>query len=119
MKASPTARRQYGSLYSILDGPGDQLRLFEILPANRAENLLQCRLHVCGITDHIGAYEALSYTWSLQNEYQSKFGSTHDERVIECDGVHIIIDKNLYLALRRLRRRDRSRTIWADAVCIN
>jgi hypothetical protein len=38
---------------------------------------------------------------------------------IICDGQTVAIGAELYDALRRLRFRDRDRTIWIDALCIN
>ncbi|KAK4163359.1 heterokaryon incompatibility protein-domain-containing protein [Cladorrhinum sp. PSN259] len=115
IKVSPTAQRQHGSLYSTLDGPGDQFRLLEILPADQVKDPLRCRLHVCALGENIGAYEALSYTWLLKKKYTSEFVTP----IIECDGVQMTIGMNLFLALQRLRRTDKPRVIWADGLCIN
>lgn len=38
---------------------------------------------------------------------------------IICDGQAVTIGAELFDALRRLRLRDRQRTIWIDAICIN
>ncbi|KAK4465004.1 heterokaryon incompatibility protein-domain-containing protein [Cladorrhinum samala] len=119
VKGPPAAQRHHRSLYSILDGPGGQFRLLEILPADQARDPLKLRLHVCDIEDNFETYEALSYTWSLQNGDRCDLHTTIEDCVVECDGVQIPVGKNLYLALQRLRRRDRSRIVWADAVCIN
>jgi hypothetical protein len=38
---------------------------------------------------------------------------------IICDGQKVTVGSELYDALRRLRRPDRERLIWIDALCIN
>jgi hypothetical protein len=38
---------------------------------------------------------------------------------ITCNGEVRGIQANLYYALQRIRHRDRSRLIWADALCID
>ena len=55
------------------------------------------------------SYEALSYVWG-------KTGISHH---IICDGTELPLTKNCYDALLRLRRRNRSTTIWVDSICIN
>lgn len=62
------------------------------------------------------SYEALSYAWgSIDNP-----ASILVERL---DGEHtdidLLIPQNLALALRYLRFKDRTRTLWADSICIN
>lgn len=54
-------------------------------------------------------FDALSYVWGQL--------STPSETLC-CSGVGIAITANLHAALTELRRQ-RSRTIWIDAVCIN
>lgn len=55
-------------------------------------------------------YEALSYVW----------GESTGNRTINLDGKKDVpVTDNLYAALRRLRRPDRQRTLWVDALCID
>lgn len=54
-------------------------------------------------------YEALSYVW----------GSTYSNCYIDIDGWVSSITGNLEDALRRLRKTDDVRYVWADAICIN
>ncbi|KAL8282637.1 hypothetical protein RB600_005876 [Gaeumannomyces tritici] len=68
-------------------------------------------------------YEALSYTWNT--------GVGQDERIFmqrqpvlldqddEVHGGYKITGRSLAVALRNLRRRDRPRRLWIDAICIN
>jgi hypothetical protein len=39
--------------------------------------------------------------------------------LISCNGNEVQVTKNLYEALRRLRRESEERTLWIDALCIN
>jgi Heterokaryon incompatibility protein (HET) len=53
-------------------------------------------------------YQALSYAW----------GEKIDHR-IECGGFSLIVQQNLWLALRALRSDSVERILWIDAICIN
>lgn len=56
------------------------------------------------------SYEALSYVW----------GESSGNCTITLDGKKgVPVTDNLYAALRRLRRPDRRRVLWVDAVCID
>ncbi|KAM0421042.1 hypothetical protein ACHAPT_011113 [Fusarium lateritium] len=55
------------------------------------------------------SYETLSYVWGDQSV----------TRQITCDGSPRVITESLYLALSRLRLRDRTRTVWIDQLCID
>lgn len=55
------------------------------------------------------AYEAISYAWGDVGDTTSSF----------CDGHLVLITHNLKDALATMRRRDRPRFLWADAVCID
>lgn len=56
------------------------------------------------------SYEALSYVW----------GKSSGKCTITLDGKKgVPVTDNLYAALRRLRRPDRRRVLWVDAVCID
>ncbi|RFU29649.1 hypothetical protein B7463_g6704, partial [Scytalidium lignicola] len=54
-------------------------------------------------------YEAISYCWEEPPETES----------LICNGQNIYIRPNLERALRHLRLPDRTRILWADAICIN
>jgi hypothetical protein len=55
------------------------------------------------------SYEAISYCW----------GDPNNTLTVYCDGKQLHVTKSLYTGLRRLRRDDSIRVLWADAVCIN
>jgi hypothetical protein len=54
-------------------------------------------------------YEAISYCW----------GDPADTRTVYCNDEPLEIANSLFTALKQLRRTDQSRTLWADAICIN
>ena len=54
-------------------------------------------------------YEAISYAW----------GDPEDRINVLCNGKVISVTKNLMDALRRLKLLDKTRLLWADAICIN
>lgn len=54
-------------------------------------------------------YEAISYCW----------GDPADTRTVYCDGLPLQVTNSLFTALKRLRLREQTRVLWADAVCID
>ncbi|KAF5012785.1 hypothetical protein FDECE_1205 [Fusarium decemcellulare] len=54
-------------------------------------------------------YEALSYVW----------GPVTGDRRVYCDGKLLRVTPNCESALRYLRLKNKSRTLWIDALCIN
>ena len=94
--------------YKALRNPRD-VRLIRIQPAERHENVVCDIVH--GNLDDFPQYEALSYTW----------GDPTTGCKITCQKPTstLAITSNCESALKRLRRRDTSRTIWIDAVCID
>jgi hypothetical protein len=94
-----------------LPSNGDQIRLLKLYPADEgSNNVLEANL----IVRKDEPYEALSYTWGTA-------GHTGSIRVWSGSGEFekIEIQANLEAALRQLRRPDRARTLWTDAICID
>ncbi|KAJ9607794.1 hypothetical protein H2200_007873 [Cladophialophora chaetospira] len=89
---------------------GRAIRLVHLLPGSEDDSVkIQLSIHEL---EHHPDYEALSYVW----------GPTQDPEswtTIDCNGKRLWITKSLHSAFRRVRLPDRSRTVWADAVCIN
>jgi hypothetical protein len=83
------------------------IRLIELLPASASQRI-QCLLRETSLSDGV-VYEAVSYCW----------GDPKDQTGIICNGKLLYIPRNLEEALHGLRYRDRSRLLWADAICIN
>ncbi|KAH6671946.1 heterokaryon incompatibility protein-domain-containing protein [Halenospora varia] len=82
-------------------------RILELL-AGQAEDEISIRLHLADWKSP-PSYEAISYAW----------GSTKVKADILCHGSTLRITPNLRHALLKMRRKDSSRYLWADAVCIN
>ncbi|KAI1380121.1 heterokaryon incompatibility protein-domain-containing protein [Hypoxylon crocopeplum] len=86
----------------------DMIRLIKLLPSKDPAKSISCEiLHVS--LSSVPDYEALSYTW----------GGQKAECVIYCKTKRLLVTRNLFLALARLRLPDHTRLIWADAVCID
>ena len=85
----------------------ESFRVLELLPGEEDEELFT-KLHIADLRIS-PPFEALSYFW----------GHSKARVPISCNGRVLRITSNLRDALRRSRRRDSSRFIWADAVCIN
>ena len=83
------------------------IRLLELHSGPAGENI-KCTLHQVEL-DKASNYEAISYAW----------GDPTDQSSILCDNKIIIVTRNLNDALLRLKLNDRSRFLWADAICIN
>ncbi|KAL8993763.1 MAG: hypothetical protein Q9169_006109, partial [Polycauliona sp. 2 TL-2023] len=84
------------------------IRVMQLLPADSETHDLRCSLEqIC--LDDPPQYEALSYTW----------GDPANPSLLYCDGATLSITSNLDTALRHLRLKAGSRTLWVDAICIN
>ncbi|EPE30488.1 hypothetical protein GLAREA_03455 [Glarea lozoyensis ATCC 20868] len=66
-------------------------------------------------------YETLSYSWHNNewNDFTTEQKKLYEPWEIICNGKNVTVQPNLWRALQRLRHRDRSRTVWADALCID
>ncbi|PSN65260.1 hypothetical protein BS50DRAFT_497564, partial [Corynespora cassiicola Philippines] len=82
------------------------IRLVCIKPGAK-EQEIECVLMTTTIRD--AEFEALSYAW----------GQTIWPMKIRVDGMPYYVTHNLYTALQELRRVDRERRIWVDAMAIN
>jgi hypothetical protein len=91
--------------YQPLGEPKLEIRLLDLLPG---EGPVLCNLRTVKLSN-LDEYEALSYCW----------GKPTPRRIIRIDGHKVAIGPNLYTALQYLRLKDRCRTLWVDAVCIN
>jgi hypothetical protein len=93
-------------------GSERSIRVLELAPAERLDAPILCELtetSVDGAPPARLAYEALSYAW----------GSEDRNCAISCDKKTLFITANCEAALRRLRRKSESRTLWVDSICIN
>ena len=94
--------------YQALRHPRD-IRLIRVEPGERHEDIV-CDIEHSHLDDS-PQYEALSYTW----------GDPTSRKQIICrtPSATVAVTSNCESALRRLRQRDTSRTLWIDAVCID
>jgi len=96
-------------IHKALQTP-DSIRVLELLPGP-SDSALSCRILEIHRTDSSVEFEAISYVWGSHIP-------AYYLRDVESDSV-LRITESLYHALRALRYPDRSRMLWADAVCIN
>lgn len=94
----------------LSDGSGN-IRILHLLPGQQ-DDPVRTRLESCSIANP-PSYEAVSHAW----------GSRSDNAVvILCDSeveYNIEVPRSLYEALKQLRHHSDSRSIWADAICMN
>jgi hypothetical protein len=83
------------------------IRLVALHPGDDG-NPIRCNLFVANL-DQNPIYHGLSYAW----------GDPSSTVPIICSDASIDVTINLSSALRRLRHRSESVTVWADALCIN
>ena len=88
----------------------DSIRVLELLQGISG-SALSCRILEIHRTNSDVAFEAISYVWGSHSPACYL-------RDVESNSV-LRITESLYHALRALRHPDRSRILWADAVCIN
>ena len=89
------------------------IRLLELWPGFRQDRIF-CDLRVFSIdyaapTDHCDHYEAVSYAW----------GEGDRSKRIWLNGKPFRVSSNLWTLLCSVRRIDRPRMLWVDALCIN
>lgn len=86
---------------------GDEIRLIEF-HGSPDDDDIRCSLVVRPLDDSL-VYNALSYSW----------GDQSSKRTITCNGSHLEVGHNLFMAMRQIRRDNRTELLWADALCIN
>jgi Heterokaryon incompatibility protein (HET) len=98
-----------------LDKSRREIRLLEIFPAAKKDDVVACRVHTASLDDD-PSYVALSYVWGD--------GSTKKEIVL--DNKTFAISENLASVLKAIRSHvmpkwadDSPLRMWADAICIN
>ncbi|KAL6712244.1 hypothetical protein ACN47E_000121 [Coniothyrium glycines] len=107
MKSRDEAPTKYA--YRALDPATDCIRLMRIEAAQHLGDPVHCKI-VHAEFGQLPQYEALSYTWGDDQTIK---------QTIYVDGLEFEVSKNLFEALRHLRRSNQALTLWADAVCIN
>ncbi|KAF2658267.1 hypothetical protein K491DRAFT_624949 [Lophiostoma macrostomum CBS 122681] len=92
--------------YNVLPS-AQSFRVAEILPGCDGDDI-SCKLYTAEWTS-TPEYEAISYAW----------GDPKLTAPVFCDGKAIEVTKSLHTALSHFRSEDKSRFVWADALCIN
>ncbi|KAI8954499.1 HET-domain-containing protein [Xylaria longipes] len=102
-------------IYQPLNPAVKSIRVLELLPGV-FESDLRGILRTVALDDK-PSYEALSYTWGAQTEGRTLKIRPDAKWIYK--SIELPITDNLFRALRRLRRRFKTRVLWVDAVCIN
>jgi hypothetical protein len=104
----PTTKEPYQRLGA------QQVRLLKLFPALLSSQELVCELSVHNLKTP-GAYKAISYRWSDEwSGPDSKIGP-----VALVNGYSLVVGAGTYEALRGIRSRWATQSIWIDAICIN
>ncbi|KAH7138683.1 heterokaryon incompatibility protein-domain-containing protein, partial [Dendryphion nanum] len=95
--------------YNPISLAGPSFRLLRLFKGD--EDSIQCQLFESKLTspEYVRDFVALSYTW----------GSTSRPCDIMINGSKMTVTKNVYLALRDLRYKEKDRVLWIDALCID
>lgn len=84
-----------------------EIRLLELLPGLK-DQPIEGLLSIASLDD-TPMYEALSYAW----------GSSSARKTIQLNQTEFAITPNLQTALLHLRKEEKTRKLWVDAICIN
>ncbi|OWY43327.1 HET-like protein [Alternaria alternata] len=84
------------------------IRILDLAPGTWDEPII-CSLRTVDLDNDNPRYEAISYAW----------GDHNDRKPVICNGCAITTTRSLFEALQRFRYVDATRTLWADALCIN
>ncbi|KAK5722696.1 hypothetical protein LTR15_005928 [Elasticomyces elasticus] len=96
--------------YEKLDAFQQEIRLLVLKRAAQASDDIHCELRVVSLAKRPRPlYNTISYVW----------GDGKEKCTIHVDGRSAEIIASAEQVLRRFRLRDRDRTIWLDAICIN
>jgi hypothetical protein len=96
------------SFYQYTSLPSENyMRVLELHPG-QADSIIDCTLHQVEL-NNAPKYEAISYAW----------GDPTKTINVLCNGKLITVTQNLKDALLRFKLKERSRFVWADAICIN
>ncbi|KAK8113553.1 Heterokaryon incompatibility protein [Apiospora sp. TS-2023a] len=100
----------HSQMYRKLDRSRQEIRLFELLPADNQDSPVRGRLHYHSLADK-PVYNTISYVWGKPSL---------TDKEIEVDGKSLQVTPNLHKVLRNLRySQDHGTLFWIDAICIN
>ena len=95
-------------IWTPLPPEGNEIRILTVLPSYDKHSIIKCVLKIVSL-DENPRYEAISYAWGDPEE---------------CAAVRVgerkwNIPSNLEACLRRFHRQTKSRTLWADELCVS
>ena len=98
--------------YPPLNEDLGEIRVLELQPGDFSADLHVSICTVALTPDNPPVYEALSYVWgTTDNKIDIEVGPSENDT--------LAITQNLAIALPYLRYKNRTRTLWIDAICIN
>jgi hypothetical protein len=97
------------SPYQPLDASQEEIRLCFLHPSANDDENIECEIYSIPLCEATGNYIALSYVWGDPSITES----------ISVNSIKWPVTTNLASALRNIRHRAWSNTIWADAICID
>ena len=120
--------------YTALDESASEIRLMTLLPGRFEDDISITMETVILTKKHIPRYEALSYVWGSKenpvdisvkarktkhSKSDPMLGRRRRRRHKACSLGTISATQNLATALPYLRKRDKPRVFWIDAICVN
>lgn len=107
-------------MYRPLDTLNREIRLVELEPSDDDDEVISFVLRYTPLADTTGRlkYSALSYCWGSADEAHPVMIRDENRRNNILASVTMSVNRNLYSALRKLRRRQEPQTLWIDLLCI-
>ncbi|KAK7927500.1 hypothetical protein PG985_004498 [Apiospora marii] len=87
------------------------IRVFDLLPSICSKAQVEVRIREISLSDRLSRYEALSYARGN--------GAKQGSHSVLCAGQRLPVTDSCHAALVHLRSRLWTRTIWADAICVD
>ncbi|KAE9366430.1 HET-domain-containing protein, partial [Stipitochalara longipes BDJ] len=98
--------------YSPLNDEAQEIRVIRLLPETYSSDIRIC-LEIKRLTqDSVPEFEAVSYTWGSRKDPVNIFIGISGNRTLA-------VTRNLAEALPFLRYKNKTRTLWIDAICVN
>ena len=112
--------------YSAVDEDASEIRLMTLLPGRFKDKIYIIIETVVLTKEHIPQYEALSYVWGSKKrpvdisvKAKEPEGSEPFSLLRLSQRRTISVTQNLATALPYLRKEDKPRVFWIDAICVN
>ena len=112
LQQSPRPESRHKKLSLDIDAQtSPSIRLLDLWASDSRDQPLRCTIRQVRLHDNADTsqYEAVSYCWDDPTQVD----------FVLCGEARLGIGANLGLLLRQIRRHDRLRTLWIDAICIN